>query len=89
MIEMYGKLSSETLADENKACRQIVKEIIDFGVSQRQILLLTWLLAIELENNEHMLALTQLIKDIQPNIFISSDTGGEPRTEEEVGKIIS
>jgi hypothetical protein len=43
------------LSDKKRhECREIVKEIKQFGVNQRQILFLIDLLALELENNDQM-----------------------------------
>lgn len=66
MVEpvMYGTLASEKLAEENQVCRQIVKNISDFGVTQRQIVMVIYLLALELENTEQMQMITQMINDL-------------------------
>jgi hypothetical protein len=70
---LYGKLNSEQVAEENTICRKIVHEIANFGVSQRQQLLIIYLLSLELENIEYMQAITSLIKDISNNeLFISN-----------------
>ena len=42
-------------------CRQIVNEILDFGVSQEQIKTTIKLLALELEDRELMLKINDLI----------------------------
>ena len=36
--KLYGKTEEEKLASESLECRNIVKTILDYGVSQRQIL---------------------------------------------------
>jgi len=59
---LYGQTQSEKRADENNVCRQIVREVNNFGITQRQSLLLMYLLASELENVEHMKQLTALIR---------------------------
>jgi hypothetical protein len=51
------KLSKE----KKEVCRQIVKEIRNFGVSQRQLVFLIELLALEVENREVMLAIKQAV----------------------------
>lgn len=43
-------------------CRHILKEIMDFGVTQHQILSLIYLLSLELEDNLLMKEITNLIK---------------------------
>ncbi len=77
---MYGQAKSEKLAAENQTCRQIIKEINNFGVNDRQRLLLIYLLGIELENVERMRAITCLTKDLAGSeLFISGnveDTDG-------------
>jgi len=73
MIEKYGKLKSEKLADENASCRQIVSEISKFGISDRQRLYLIYLLALELENVEQLQSVTSLIKELaSDDLFVSS-----------------
>lgn len=46
---------------ESAKCREIVSEILNFGVNQAQIQTLIKLLAMELENREKMLAIIELI----------------------------
>ena len=53
-------------------CREIVQEIRKFGISQRQLLYLISLLALELENREIMLALTKAVGDNREKIPISN-----------------
>ncbi len=48
---------------ENAMAREIVQEIMKFGVSQPQILQIINLLALELEDNDTMKAIRQLIED--------------------------
>jgi len=61
---LYGQAPSEKMAEENQVCRQIVREINNFGVSQRQTLMVMYLLASELENVEQMQSLTRLIREL-------------------------
>lgn len=70
-METYGKFESEQIADENQICRKIVSEITNYGISQRQTLFIIYLLALELENNESMQAITKLIKNIESGIFLT------------------
>lgn len=46
----------------NAAAREIVQEIMNFGVNQRQILQIINLLALELEDNNLMRSITDLCK---------------------------
>ena len=48
---------------ENAMAREIVREIMRFGVSQPQLLQIINLLALELEDNTTMKAIRQLIED--------------------------
>jgi hypothetical protein len=60
----YGKTQVEKLVEENEISRQIVKEINNFGINQRQTLMVIYLLASELENTGHMRAITRLIREL-------------------------
>lgn len=69
---LYGKLSSENFAEENQICRQIVKEISQFGVSERQRLFIIYTLALELEDSVCMKAITSAVKSAEnKNVFLS------------------
>lgn len=78
---MYGQAQSEKTAEENQVCRQIVREVNNFGISQRQTLMVMYLLACELENVEHMRALTKMIRELGGNeLFLI----GSPAPDHEV-----
>ena len=62
MPERYGETPAEAEAREMLKCRQIVAEITGFGVSQREILRIMQLLALELEDRETMVDLSERIK---------------------------
>jgi len=49
--------------DENKQCRDILNEIMNFGISQKGILKLIRMLALELENRDAMVKLSELSKE--------------------------
>lgn len=69
---VYGQLDSEKFASENNISRRIVKEINDFGINDRQRWMIIKLLALELENVEHMKSLTKMIDDLKgEEIFVS------------------
>lgn len=59
----YGELRSEKIADENLTCRKIVKEIGDFGVNNRQRMMIINLLAMELEDHILMQEITGLLRE--------------------------
>jgi hypothetical protein len=60
----YGQMQAEKHAEENEACRQIVKEINNFGVTQRQVLMVIYLLATELENVDQMRTITRQVREL-------------------------
>jgi len=63
------KYIETTLSKEKKQeCRDIVKVINDFGVSQRQKLFLVWLLALELENMQLVKDITKLFTEFQAKV---------------------
>lgn len=55
-------------ADKRRECRDIVKEIMNFGVSQRQVLFIVQLLALELESREVMLRLLKSVTDSREDV---------------------
>ena len=62
-MKKYGKTTEEDNLEKMIVCRDIVKEVLDFGVSEKQKLQIIYLLAMELENRDVMLK----IKDITNN----------------------
>ncbi len=77
-VVRYGKTPGEKMAEENKAVREIIREIGNFGISQRQQALLIYLLAMELENIELMKAITTTVKDLVGDELFLSGKGEEP-----------
>ena len=83
---LYGQAQSEKRAEENEGCRQIVKEINNFGITQRQTLLLIHLLASELENIEHMRAITRLVRELGgADLFLIGTAEPDPEVPEDTG----
>lgn len=68
----YGQLQSEAMAEENRVCRQIVRNVSEFGVTERQRLMIIYLLALELEDTERMQVITQTVKDVGGDAFLVS-----------------
>ena len=66
MSDNTNKLT-ETDASESFISRQIVQEIMDYGVTQFQICKIIELLALELENRDLMIALREVINDNTAN----------------------
>lgn len=77
MTEMYGKTQSDVHAEENAVCRQIVSNISAFGVTQRQLTFIIYLLSLELENAELMRKLTAIVKDDGRDAFITGNVGDD------------
>lgn len=71
-ITHYGTNQQESDASEILKCRQIVRTIIEFGVTEQQKLKLIYLLALELENRDHLQEISGLIKQIEEGEFRKS-----------------
>ena len=74
--KQYGKLQVEQIAEESVAARNITTEILNFGVSQQQILRIAYLLALELEDRNAMVEISDCIKQFLTSI------GNEAEDEE-------
>lgn len=73
----YGTTPAEKLASENQMCRQMVQEISTIGVTQRQQMMLIYLLAMELEDIEAMKSITSLVKELNGDkLFLAQEEGG-------------
>lgn len=72
----YGQLPSEKIVEENVVCRKIVSEINNFGVSQRQLMMIIYLVSLQLENNEHMKELSSFVKELSPEAFLIGEKDG-------------
>jgi poly-D-alanine transfer protein DltD len=71
MTMLYGSSKYEKFAVENEFCRQIVKEINNVGVTQRQMLMIVYLISLELEDVEKMQILTQTLRELgKDELFI-------------------
>ena len=69
----YGELQSEKLAEENRIAREIVREINNFGINERQRWLIMYILSMELENVDDLRKMTTFIKETKgDNIFLIS-----------------
>ncbi len=76
MSEKFGKSEAEEHLQQIMVVREIVRKIIDYGVSQEQIVLIIQALGYELQNHEHMIEVVGLTKDIlsvmKPINFVES-----------------
>jgi hypothetical protein len=64
----YGQTDAERAAEESLACREIVKKIVDFGVNERQKIQIMNLIALELENREDMIRITETLNMVKEGI---------------------
>jgi len=62
-IKRYGTTGLEQSSKDSKQAREIVSEILNFGVTQQQILRIAYLLSLELENREAMVEISACIKE--------------------------
>lgn len=58
--------------NKRKDCRDIVMEIRKFGVSQRQLLYIIYLLSLELEDNATMRSIVKIIGENRKNVPVNS-----------------
>ena len=73
MINKIGQTETETWANEMLVNRQIVGEILKFGVSQKQILNIIKLLAMELEDRDALVAISSIVAEALEEAQISSN----------------
>lgn len=73
MSEKIGNTETDNWANEMLRCRQIVQEVIKFGVSQKQILNIIKLLAMELEDREALVAISAVVKEALDEAQVSSN----------------
>jgi hypothetical protein len=62
-MKKYGKTESDILTEQKIQCREIVKEIIDFGVTEMQKKQIIKLLSLELENISLMKKISSTLKE--------------------------
>jgi len=76
-VKHYGKKSNEEMLIEDRIrAREIVQEILNFGVSQQQMLHIAYLLALELEDRDTMITITECIKKFTDGDEEESSTSG-------------
>ena len=56
----YGKSNTEQNVEDRIKCRQIVGEVLNFGVSQSQIREIIYMLALELEDRNEMIEISSV-----------------------------
>ena len=62
-----GKTQEELEADQIFECRAIVKNLVNFGVSEKQKLQIIYLIALELESRDALKAITDLVSELKSN----------------------
>jgi len=62
--KVYGKIKEEERIEQAIASREIVKTVLDYGISQYQIQKIIYLLALELENRDAMDGVLQSLKPV-------------------------
>ena len=73
MTEKIGKTDTEKWAQEMLACRQVVAEILKFGVNQKQLLNIIKLLAMELEDREALVAISAIVNEALDEAQVTSN----------------
>jgi len=63
MTEHFGITDSEEELEHILVCRQIVKSIMDYGITQQQLLMLIQFLSSEIENHEQMAELVTTARE--------------------------
>lgn len=71
-VYVQPNIEHELSKDKRQVCRDIIKEIKDYGVNQRQILFLIQLLAVELESREAMTAISRVIGEVRKEIPVGN-----------------
>jgi hypothetical protein len=67
-VYVEPNIEHELSKDKRQACRDIILEIKNFGINQRQILFLIQLLSMELENGDAMRAINKAIGTVRKDI---------------------
>ena len=73
-IKKYGETKTDRWALESQKSREIVAEIMNFGVNQDQLNQIINLLALELENRDHMNEYRNVFKSIQNSDLIGDES---------------
>lgn len=81
MVTTYGKLDAEESIEERIECREIVKGLRDYGVSQLQVKYLIKFLAQDLEERELMITLVNTINASLGHETPAQDEVSAPKLE--------
>lgn len=66
-IKRYGSSKEELSVESTLKCRKIVKTITEYGVTEKEKLKIIFLLALELEDRDHLQELTSLVEKLEDN----------------------
>jgi len=69
-IRKYGTSIDDTILKESQEAREIVAEIMKFGISQNQILYIINDLAMNLEDPHHLKRILNVVRDIKEDTLI-------------------
>lgn len=70
--EIVPSIETKLNKDKRNECKNIVREVMNFGVNQRQLLYLIYLLSLNLEEREAMLAIVRAVNENREKIHVSS-----------------
>jgi len=71
-VYVQPNIEHELPKDKRQVCREIVQEIKNFGVNQRQLLYIIQLLAMELENREVMTAIAKAVGEVRSKVPVGN-----------------
>lgn len=69
-IRSYGTSVDDKVLKESAESRAIVAEIMNYGISQNQILYIINDLAMNLENHDHMRRIVNIVKSIKDDTIV-------------------
>jgi hypothetical protein len=69
-IRTYGTSADDVIIKESDEARKIVAEIMNYGISQNQILYIINDLALNLENQAHLRRIVNVVRDIKEDTII-------------------
>ena len=66
-------IEAQLSVKKRQDCRDIVQEIRKFGISQRQLVYLIYLLSLDLENNQLMRGIASLVGEQRDNVPLTKN----------------
>jgi len=70
MTEKYGTFTSEKEAEQAQVARELVNEILNLGITQKQLMIIIHSLALNIENVEKMQAITAALRELDSDTFL-------------------